>query len=172
MNNTTNIPYTALKTAIHRIIQQQPTNMQQLENIVDGVENQYGVPISFDNVNLTVKEVSLDDLAIDQDTLDECSEILWCCDSAGYPNNSNTRDNSEDQSPYASQEALDWLAGIAYQAKLLQAEADDIMQSITCHRDNNKNVIGQDVLDQANDTISTCLHLYQMLEETINNNES
>ena len=173
MNNTTNITYTALKTAVHRIIQQQPTNMNQLQNIVDSVENQYRVPISLDNVNLTVKEVSLDDLAIDQDTLDECSEILWDCDSAGYPNNnSNTRDNSEDQSPYASQEAIDWLAGIAYQTKLLQAEADDIMQSITCHRDNNKNVIGQDVLDQANDTISTCLHLYQMLEETINNNES
>ena len=173
MDNTHNIPYTALKTAVHRIIQQQPTNMNQLQNIVDGVENQYHVPISLDNVNLTVKEVSLDNLAIDQDTLDECSEILWDCDSAGYPNNnSNTRDNSEDQSPYASQEAIDWLAGIAYQTKLLQAEADDIMQSITCHRDNNKNVIGQDVLDQANDTISTCLHLYQMLEETINNNES
>lgn len=88
MNNTHNIPYTALKTAVHRIVQQQPTNMQQLENIVGGVENQYGVPISLDNVNLTVKEVSLDDLAIDQDTLDECSEILWCCDSAGHPNNS------------------------------------------------------------------------------------
>lgn len=172
MNNTTNIPYTALKTAVHRIIQQQPTNMNQLQNIVDSVENQYRVPISLDNVNLTVKEVSLDNLAIDQDTLDECSEILWFCDSAGYPRNSNTRDNSEDQSPYASQEALDWLAGIAYQAKLLQAEADNIMQSITCHRDNNKNVIGQDVLDQANDTISTCLHLYQMLEDTIDSNES
>lgn len=86
MNNTTNILYTAIKTAVHRIIQQQPTNMQQLENIVDSVENQYGVPISLDNVNLTVKEVSLDNLAIDQDTLDECSEILWDCDSAGHPN--------------------------------------------------------------------------------------
>ncbi|MES7616826.1 hypothetical protein U6M99_12230 [Cutibacterium acnes] len=89
MNNTTNITDTALKSAVHRIIQQQPTNMQQLENIVGGVENKYRVPISLDNVNLTVKEVSLDDLAIDQDTLDECSEILWDCDSAGYPNNSN-----------------------------------------------------------------------------------
>jgi uncharacterized protein YpuA (DUF1002 family) len=58
MNNTHNIPYTALKTVVHRIIQQQPTNMQQLENIVGGVENQYRVPISLDNVNLTVKEVS------------------------------------------------------------------------------------------------------------------
>ena len=172
MNNTHNITYTALNTAVHRIIQQQPTNMQQLENIVDGVENQYRVPISLDNVNLTVKEVSLDDLAIDQDTLDECSEILWDCDSEGHPNNSNTRGNSEDQSPYASQEALDWLAGIAYQAKLLQSEADEIMQSIICHRDNHKNVIGQDVLHQANETISACLHLDQMLEDTINNNES
>lgn len=167
MNNTKNIPYTALKTAVHRIIQQQPTNMQQLQNIVDGVENQYRIPISLDNVNLTVKEVSLDNLDIDQDTLDECSEILWDCDSAGYPNN-----NSKNNNPYASQEALDWLAGIAYQTKLLQSAADDIMRSITCHRDNHKNVIGQNVLDQANDTISACLHLHQLLEETINNNES
>ena len=171
MNNTTNIPYTALKTAIHRIIQQQPTNMQQLENIVDGVENQYRVPISLDNVNLTVKEVSLDDLAIDQDTLDECSEILWLCDSAGHPtNNSNTRGIPDDTQ--ASPEALDWLAGIAYQAKLLQAAADEIMWAITCHRDNHKNVIGRTVLDQASETISTCLHLYQMLEDTIDSNES
>ena len=93
MNNTTNILYTALKTAVHRIIQQQPTNMQQLENIVDGVENQYHVPISLYNVNLTIKEVSLDNLAIDQDTLDECSEILWDCDSAGYPNLTTTNSN-------------------------------------------------------------------------------
>lgn len=170
MNNTTNIPYTALKTAVHRIIQQQPTNMNQLQNIVDSVENQYGVPISLDNVNLTVNEVSLDNLAIDQDTLDECSEILWCCDSAGYPNNSNTRGIPDDTR--ASQEAIDWLAGIAYQAKLLQAEADEIMQSIICHRDNHKNVIGRNVLDQASETISACLHLDQLIEETINNNES
>lgn len=171
MNNTHNIPYTALKTAVHRIIQQQPTNMNQLQNIVDSVENQYRVPISLDNVNLTVKEVSLDNLAIDQDTLDECSEILWDCDSAGHPtNNSNTRGIPDDTR--ASQEAIDWLAGIAYQAKLLQAEADDIMQSIIRHRDNHKNVIGQNVLDQANETISACLHLDQLIEETINNNES
>lgn len=171
MNNTTNITYTALKTVVHRIIQQQPTNMQQLENIVGGVENQYRVPISLDNVNLTVKEVSLDDLTIDQDTLDECSEILWDCDSAGHPtNNSNTLGIPDDTQ--ASQEAIDWLAGIEYQTKLLQAEADDIMRSIICHRDNHKNVIGRNVLDQANDTISACLHLHQMLEETIDNNES
>lgn len=169
MNNTHNIPYTALKTAIHRIVQQQPTNMQQLENIVDSVENQYGVPISLDNVNLTVKEVSLDDLAIDQDTLDECSEILWLCDSAGHStNNSNTRGIPDDTR--ASQEAIDWLAGIAYQTKLLQAEADEIMWSIIRHRDNHKNVIGRNVLDQANDTISACLHLYQMLEDTLDDN--
>lgn len=89
MNNTTNILYTALKTAVHRIIQQQPTNMQQLENIVGSVENKYHVPISLDNVNLTVEEVSLDNLTIDQDTLDECSEILWDCDTVGYPNHNN-----------------------------------------------------------------------------------
>ena len=170
MDNTHNITYTTLNTAIHRIIQQQPTNMNQLQNIVDGVENQYRVPISLDNVNLTVNNVSLDALAIDQDTLDECSEILWLCDSAGYQNNSNTRGIPDDTQ--ASQEALDWLAGIAYQAKLLQAEADEIMQSIICHRDNHKNVIGQDVIDQASETISACLHLDQLIEETINNNES
>ena len=169
MDNTTNILYTALKTAVHRIIQQQPTNMNQLQNIVDGVENQYRVPISLDNVNLTVNEVSLDDLAIDQDTLDECSEILWFCDSAGHPtNNSNTRGIPDDTR--ASQEALDWLAGIAYQAKLLQAEADEIMQSIIRHRDNHKNVIGQDVLHQANETISACLHLDQLIEDTLDDN--
>lgn len=170
MNNTHNITYTTLNTAIHRIVQQQPTNMQQLENIVDSVENQYGVPISLDNVNLTVNNVSLDDLAIDQDTLDECSEILWLCDSEGHPSNSNTSGIPDDTR--ASHEAIDWIAGIAYQAKLLQSAADDIMRSIICHRDNHKNVIGQNVLDQASETISACLHLYQMLEETITNNES
>ena len=106
MNNTHNIPYTALKTAVHRIIQQQPTNMQQLENIVDGVENQYRVPISLDNVNLTVKEVSLDDLTIDQDAIDECSEILWCCDSAGYPTN-NSKNSGIPDDTRAIQKAID-----------------------------------------------------------------
>ena len=168
IDTTTNILYTALKTVVHRIIQQQPTNMHQLQNIVDSVENQYRVPISLDNVNLTVKEVSLDDLTLDQDTLDECSEILWDCDSAGYPNNSNTRGIPDDTR--ASQEAIDWLAGIAYQTKLLQAAADDIMQSIICHRDNHKNVIGQNVLDQANDTISACIHLDQLIEDTLDDN--
>lgn len=163
MNNTHNITYTTLNTAIHRIVQQQPTNMQQLQNIVDSVENQYGVPISLDNVNLTVNNVRLDDLAIDQDTLDECSEILWLCDSAGHPNS---------QQPKTSPEAIDWLAGIAYQAKLLQAAADEIMWAIIRHRDNHKNVIGRNVLDQASETICTCLHLYQMLEDTIDSNES
>lgn len=168
MDNTHNIPYTALKTAVHRIIQQQPTNMNQLENIVGSVENQYGVPISLDNVNLTVNEVSLDDLAIDQDTLDECSEILWDCDSAGHPNNSNTSGIPDDTQ--ASQKAIDWLAGIAYQTKLLQSAADDIMQSIISHRDNHKNVIGQNVLHQANETISACLHLDQLIEDTLDDN--
>lgn len=91
MNNTTNIPQAALKAAVHRIIQQQPTNMQQLENIVADIQDEYHVHISLDDVNLTIKEVSLDNLAIDQDTLDECSEILWDCDSAGYPNHINTQ---------------------------------------------------------------------------------
>lgn len=147
MNNTHNIPHTALKTAVHRIIQQQPTNMNQLENIVGDVENQYHVPISLDDVNLTVKEISLDDLAIDQDTLDECSEILWDCDSAGYPP-ANSKNSGMPDDTQASPEAIDWLAGIAYQTKLLQSAADDIMRSITCHRDNHKGVIGQHILDQ------------------------
>lgn len=171
MNNTTNIPQAALKAAVHRIIQQQPTNMNQLETIVADIQDGYHVHISLDDVNLTVKEVSLDNLDIDQDTLDECSEILWCCDSAGYPTN-NSKNSGMPDDTLASQEALDWLAGIAYQTKLLQSAADDIMWSITCHRDNHKNVIGQNILDQANNTISACLHLYQMLEETIDNNES
>lgn len=171
MNNTHNITYTTLNTAIHRIVQQQPTNMQQLENIVDSVENQYGVPISLDNVNLTVNNVSLDDLAIDQDTLDECSEILWLCDSAGHPTN-NSKNSGMPDDTQASPEALDWLTGIAYQAKLLQSAADEIMWAIIRHRDNHKNVISRNVLDQASDTISTCLHLYQMLEDTIDRNES
>lgn len=171
MNNTHNITYTTLNTAIHRIVQQQPTNMQQLENIVDSVENQYGVPISLDNVNLTVNDVNLDDLAIDQDTLDECSEILWFCDSAGHPTN-NSKNSGMPDDTQASPEAIDWLAGIAYQAKLLQAAADEIMWAIIRHRDNHKNVIGRNVLDQASETISTCLHLYQMLEDTIDSNES
>lgn len=166
MNNTTNTLHTVLKTAVHRIIKQQPTNMQQLENIVDGVENQYRVPISLDDVNLTVKAVSLDNLTIDQDTIDECSEILWDCDSVGYPH------NNMDNSQYASQEALDWLAGIAYQTKLLQSAADDIMCSLISHSNNHKNVIGQNVLDQARNITSECLHLHQMLKATIDNNES
>ena len=145
--------------------------MQQLQNIVDSVENQYGVPISLDNVNLTVNNVSLDDLAIDQDTLDECSEILWLCDSAGHPTSNSNASGIPDDTR-ASPEALDWLAGIAYQAKLLQAAADEIMWAIIRHRDNHKNVIGRNVLDQASETISTCLHLYQMLEDTIDSNES
>ncbi|AGI12427.1 hypothetical protein P759_gp22 [Propionibacterium phage PHL010M04] len=171
MNNTTNIPHAALKTAVHRIIQQQPTNMNQLENIVADIQDEYHVHISLDDVNLTIKEVSLDNLNIDQDTLDECSEILWDCDSAGYPtNNSNTSgmpDNTQ-----ASPEAIDWLAGIAYQAKLLQSAADDIMCSLISLSNNHKNVIRRDILDQARDTISECEHLHQMLEATIDNNES
>ena len=168
MNNTTNIPHTALKTAVHRIIQQQPTNMQQLENIVGGVENKYRIPISLDDVNLTVKEVSLDDLAIDQDTLDECSEILWCCDSAGHPTN-NSKNSGMPDDTQASPEAIDWLAGIAYQAKLLQSTADDIMWSIIRHRDNHKGTIGQNVLDQAKDTLAECALLHQTREDTLDN---
>lgn len=169
MKNTTNIPQAALKAAVHRIIQQQPTNMQQLETIVADVENQYRVPISLDNVDLTVKEVSLDDLTIDQDTLDECSDILWDCDSAGYPTN-NSKNSGMPDDTQASPEAIDWLAGIAYQAKLLQSSTDDIMLSIIRHRDNHKGTIGQNVLDQAKDTLDECVLLHQTLEDTLDDN--
>ena len=169
MNNTNNIPYTALKAAVHRIIQQQPTNMNQLETIVADIQDEYHVHISLDDVNLTVKEVSLDNLTIDQDTLDECSEILWDCDSAGYPTN-NSKNSGMPDDTRASQEAIDWLAGIAYQAKLLQSSADDIMWSIIRHRDNHKGTIGQNVLDQAKDTLAECALLHQTLEDTLDDN--
>ena len=162
MNNTTNIPQAALKTAVHRIIQQQPTNMQQLENIVDSVENQYHVPISLDDVNLTVKEVSLDDLAIDQDTLDECSEILWDCDSAGHPTNN--------QQPEASQAALDGLECLTYQALKLATMADNILEAIYNHRNNYPGIAKQNIADQAKDTLAECTLLHQTLEDTLDDN--
>ena len=161
MDNTTNILYTALKTAVHRIIQQQPTNMNQLQNIVDGVANQYRVPISLDNVNLTVNQVSLDNLAIDQDTLDECSEILWDCDSAGHPTN---------QQPEASQAALDGLECLTYQALKLTTMADNILEAIYNHRDNYPGVAKQNIVDQAEDTLAECALLHQTLEDTLDDN--
>lgn len=162
MNNTHNIPHTALKTAVHRIIQQQPTNMQQLENIVDGVENQYRVPISLDDVNLTVKEVNLDNLDIDPDALDECSEILWDCDTAGYPPNN--------QQPEASQAALDGLECLTYQALKLATMADNILEAIYNHRDNYPGITHQDILDQAEDTLAECTLLHETLEDTLDDN--
>lgn len=162
MNNTHNIPHTALKTVVRRIIQQQPTNMQQLENIVGGVENKYRVPISLDNVNLTVKEVSLDNLDIDLDTLDECSEILWDCDSAGYPPNN--------QQTEASQAALDGLECLTYQALKLTTMADNILEAIHNHRDNYSGIAKQNIVDQAKDTLAECALLHQTLEDTLDDN--
>lgn len=162
MNNTTNITYTALKTAVHRIIRQQPTNMQQLENIVSDVENQYRIPISLDNVNLTVKEISLDNLAIDQDTLDECSEILWYCDSAGYPPNN--------QQSESSQAALDGLETLTYKALKLATVADNILEAIHDHRDNYPGIIQRNIVDQAEDTLTECALLHQTLEDTLDDN--
>lgn len=162
MNNTTNIPYTALKAAVHRIIQQQPTNMFQLENIVDSVENQYRVPISLDDVNLTIKEVSLDDLDIDQDTLDECSEILWDCDTAGYPPNN--------KQPEASQAALDGLESLTYQALKLTTMVDNILEAIYNHRDNYPGIIQRNIVDKAEDTLAECALLHQTLEDTLDDN--
>lgn len=162
MNNINNIPYTALKAAVHRIVQQQPTNMNQLENIVGGVENKYRVPISLDDVNLTIKEVSLDDLTIDQDTLDECSEILWYCDSAGYPTNN--------QQPEASEAALDGLECLTYQALKLATMADNILEAIHNHRDNYPGIIQRNIVDQAKETLAECALLHQTLEDTLDDN--
>lgn len=162
MNNTTNIPQAALKAAVHRIIQHQPTNMQQLENIVDGVENQYRVPISLDNVDLTVKEISLDNLDIDQDTLDECSEILWDCDTAGYP--------PHNQQSEASQAALDGLECLTYQALKLATMADNILEAVYNHRDNYPGIAKQNIVDQAEDTLAECALLHQTLEGTLDDN--
>ena len=162
MNNTNNIPYTALKAAVHRIIQQQPTNMSQLENIVADVENQYRVPISLDDVNLTIKEVSLDDLTIDQDTLDECSEILWDCDTAGYPHNN--------KQPEASQAALDGLECLTYQALKLTTVADNILEAIHDHSDNYPGIIQRNIVDQGKDTLAECALLQQTLEDTLDDN--
>lgn len=162
MNNTHNIPHTALKTAVHRIIQQQPTNMNQLETIVADIQDEYHVHISLDDVNLTVKEVSLDDLAIDQDTLDECSEILWYCDSAGYPPNN--------QQPESSQAALDGLETLTYKALKLATMADNILEAIHDHRDNYPGIIQRNIADQAKDTLAECALLHQTLEETLDDN--
>ena len=162
MDNTTNIPQAALKAAVHRIIQQQPTNMNQLENIVGGVENKYRVPISLDEVNLTVKEVSLDNLAIDQDTLDECSEILWCCDSAGYPSNN--------QQSEASQAALDGLETLTYSALKLATMADNILEAIYNHRNNSPGIIQRNIVDQAKDILAECALLHHTLEDTLDDN--
>lgn len=162
MNNTHNIPNTALKTAVHRIIQQQPTNMQQLENIVDGVENQYRTPISLDNVNLTVKEVNLDNLDIDPDALDECSEILWDCNTAEHPHNN--------QPPEASQAALDELASLTNQALTLQIMANNILEAVYNHRDNYPGIIQRNTVDQTEDTLAECALLYQTLEDTLDDN--
>lgn len=163
MNNTTNISHTALKTAVHRIIQQQPTNMKQLETIVADIQDEYHVHISLDDVNLTVKEVCLDDLTIDKDTLDECSEILWDCDSAGYPNHNN-------QSPEASQAALDGLEILTYQALKLATMADNILEAVYNHRDNYPGIIQRNIVDQAKDTLAECVLLHQTLEDTLDDN--
>lgn len=162
MDNTKNIPHAALKTAVHRITQQQPTNMQQLENIVDDVENKYRVHISLDNVNLTVKEVSLDNLTIDQDTLDECSEILWYCDTVGYPPNKQQQEDS--------QAALDRLETLTYRALKLAAMADSILGDIYNHRDNYPGIIQRNIVDQGKDTIAECALLHETLEDTLDDN--
>lgn len=162
MNNTTDIPYTALKTAVHRIIQQQPTNMNQLETIVADIQDEYHVHISLGDVNLTVKEVSLDNLTIDQDALDECSEILWYCDTVGYPPNN--------QQPEASQATLDGLETLTYKALKLATMADNILEAIHDHRNNYPGIIQRNIADQAKDTLAECALLHQTLEDTLDDN--
>lgn len=162
MNNTHNIPHTALKAAVHHIIQQQPTNMNQLETIVADIQDEYHVHISLDDVNLTVKEVSLDNLTIDQDSRDECSEILWYCDTAGYPSNS--------QQTEASQAALDGLEILTYKALKLATMADNILEAIYNHRNNYPGIIQRNIVDQAKDTLAECALLHQTLEDTLDDN--
>lgn len=161
MNNTTNIPQAALKAAVHRIIQQQPTNMNQLETIVADIQDEYHVHISLDDVNLTVKEVSLDNLTIDQDSRDECSEILWYCDTAGHPDN---------QQPEASQAALDGLECITYKALKLATMTDNILEAIHDHRNNYPGIIQRNIADQAKDTLAESALLHQALEDTLDDN--
>ena len=162
IDTTTNILYTALKTAVHRIIQQQPTNMNQLETIVADIQDEYHVHISLDDVNLTVKEVSLDNLTIDQDSRDECSEILWYCDTVGYPPNN--------QQSEASQAALDELETLTYQALKLATMADNILEAIHDHRDNYPGIVKQNIVDQAKYTLAECALLHQTLEDTLDDN--
>lgn len=162
MNNTTNIPQAALKAAVHRIIQQQPTNMQQLETIVADIQDEYHVHISLDDVNLTVKEVSLDNLTIDQDSRDECSEILWYCDSAGYP--------PSNKQPEASQAALDGLEILTYKALKLATMADNILEAIYNHQNNYPGIVQRNIVDQAKDTLAECALLHQTLEDTLDDN--
>lgn len=162
MNNTTNIPQAALKAAVHRIIQQQPTNMNQLETIVADIQDEYHVHISLDDVNLTVKDVSLDNLDIDQDTLDECSEILWDCDTIGYPPNN--------QQSESSQAALNGLETLTYKALKLATVADNILEAIHDHRDNYPGIIQRNIVDQAEDTLAECALLHQTLEDTLDDN--
>ena len=161
-DTTKNVPHTALKTAVRRILQQQPTNMSQLENIVADIENQYRVHISLDNVNLTVKQVSLDNLTIDQDTLDECSEILWYCDTVGYPPNN--------QSPEDSQAALDKLETLTYQALKLATMAENMLEAVYNHRDNYPGIIPRNIVYQGKDTLAECALLHQTLEDTLDDN--
>lgn len=152
---------TALKTAARRIAQQQPRNMTELANITCSISSEYLVPIHFDNISLNANGVSLDDIDIDADTRDECQETLWNCNLAEHPHNN---------SPEASQAAMDELACLSNQALTLQIMANNIIEAAYNHRDNYPGITHQDILAQAEDTLAECALLYQTLEDTLDDN--
>ena len=152
---------TALKTAAHRIVQQQPRNMTELANITCSISSEYLVPIHLDNISLNTNGISLDDIDIDADTRDACQETLWNCNLAQHPDNTP---------PKTSQAALDELACLSNQALTLQIMANNILEAIYNHRDNYPGIIQRNIVDQAEDTLAECALLYQTLEDTLDDN--
>lgn len=152
---------TALKTAAHRIVQQQPRNMTELANITCSISSEYLVPINLDHISLNANGVSLDDIDVDADTRDACQAILWNCSLAQHPDNTP---------PKASQAAIDELASLTNQALTLQIMANNILEAIYNHRDNYPGITHQDIVDQAKDTLAECALLYQTLEDTLDDN--
>jgi len=136
--------------------------MTELENILDTIRNEYQVHVSINNISLNINGISLDDINIDADTRDECQEILWNCDTTGYPSNN--------KQPEASQAALDGLDILTYQALKLATMADNILEAIYNHRNNYPGIIQRNIVDQAKDTLAECALLHQTLEDTLDDN--
>ncbi|AKO60297.1 hypothetical protein AFL88_gp22 [Propionibacterium phage Kubed] len=152
---------TALTTAARRIIQQQPRNMTELANITCSISSEYLVPIHFDNISLNANGVSLDDVSLDEDTRDACQETLWNCNLVQPSHNKQQED---------SQAALDSLESLTYQALKLADMADNILEAIYDHRNHYPDVSGQNIADQAEDTLAACALLHQTLEDTLDDN--